>query len=361
MNRNDLRQLQSLQDSPSVSILMPTHRSHPENRQDPIRLKNLIAEMTNHLTAEYDRHESAPILGQLDALVTQIDFRYTLDGLALFASQGFSRRFFLPFPVQERIVIGEKFSIRDLLFALNRSPRYWVLVLSEKPTRLYEGSREILTEVVAGDFPLAHLGPGGAESLPGGFGIKRSAIRDEYDRQFFRHVDEAFSSFATNDPVPVIVVGVKRNLAFFQEVTKHSQLVVGVVEGSHDRTSPSKIGELVWPLVQAWMANQRKEVFGEFEKAVGTGRSVSGVQAVQQAVEEGRGAVLLVEQGFHYVVGPDSIGTGLIPTDKHAKTDGSDDIVDELIDNTLSKGGKVVFMEAGMLADYQRIALILRF
>lgn len=37
------------QDSPCISLYQPTHRHHPENQQDPIRYRNLLAEMENSL------------------------------------------------------------------------------------------------------------------------------------------------------------------------------------------------------------------------------------------------------------------------------------------------------------------------
>ena len=74
---------------------------------------------------------------------------------------------------------------------MNRTPRYWVLALSEKPTRLYEATRDDLIEIQDGGFPITHEGPGGEQPLLGGFGIKKSAYRDEYHRKFFRQIDAA--------------------------------------------------------------------------------------------------------------------------------------------------------------------------
>ncbi len=61
----------------------------------------------------------------------EIDYRYALDGLAIFVNQDFARKFYLPFPVRERVSIDESFATRDLVMAMNRAPRYWVLALSE--------------------------------------------------------------------------------------------------------------------------------------------------------------------------------------------------------------------------------------
>jgi len=134
MNRLDVQLLQSIRGYPAVSILLPTHRRSPDNLQDPIRVKNLVQQATERLLAEFSKRDVEPLLARLEALVARIDYRYTLDGLALFVNRDLAREFYLPFAVKERVIIGETFATRDLVLALNRSPRYWVLVLSEKPT-----------------------------------------------------------------------------------------------------------------------------------------------------------------------------------------------------------------------------------
>ena len=119
-----------------------------------------------------------------------------------------------------------------------------MLVLTEKPTRLFDATTNILTEYTAKPFPMIHKGPGGASRLPGGQGINRSAVRDESHRQFFRQVDEALATLQKEDHLPVVVVGVDRYLAFYQEITKDPDAIVGVVAGSKDDPSPSALARL---------------------------------------------------------------------------------------------------------------------
>jgi hypothetical protein len=98
-----------------------------------------VTEATNRLLGEFSRRDVEPLLSRLEALVNDIDYRYTLDGLALFVNRDIGRQFILPFTLPERVVVDETFWTRSLVFALNRTPRYWVLALSEQPTRLFEG------------------------------------------------------------------------------------------------------------------------------------------------------------------------------------------------------------------------------
>jgi hypothetical protein len=361
MNRSNVRLLRSIRGYPAVSILLPTHRTSPDNLQDPIRVKNLVQQAAERLLAEFSKREVESLLARLEALAARIDYRNTLDGLALFVNRDLAREFCLPFAVKERVIIGETFATRDLVFALNRSPRYWVLVLSEKLTRLYEGLRDDLIELAEGGFPMTYEGPGATEPLPGGFGIRKSAYRDERQRQFFRQVDDAFGQMAAADPLPVVLAGIDRYLAFFNEVSVNKDQIVATLTGSHDKTSPAELVQLVWPLIREYLARQRRQVLQELDEAVGVQRCVSGIGEVWRAAQGGRGATLLVEQDYHCPARLDASGLHLTPADDPTAPGVIDDAVDDLIATVLDKGGHVVFVNKDALRAYQSIALITRY
>jgi len=361
MNRHDVYLLQQINGYPAVTITLPTHRTAPENRQDPIRVKNLVKQVADRLLQEFGKREIGTLLVRLEKLAESIDFRYTLDGLALFVNPDFARVFYLPFKLNERIIVDETFFTRDLVFAMNRTPRYWTLALSEKPTRLFEGTREYLTEIQEEGFPMVHGGPGGEQALPGGPGVQKSAYRDERHHQFFRQVDAALKPFMTDDPLPLAVVGVDRYLAFFNEVSAHKSAILTTLTGNHDKTSAHELGKLVWPLVKANLAGQRQQVLSELDKAIGERKFASTVGEAWRLAGEGRGRLLLVEEDFHFPARVDESGRNITAADDPTAPDVIDDAVDEIIETVLRKQGQVVFVDNGQLDAHGRIALILRY
>ena len=80
MNRQEIKLLQQINSYPAVTITLPTHRTSPENRQDPIRVKNLVEQATKRLLEEYSKREIAPLLDRLEQLAEGIDYRHTLNG-----------------------------------------------------------------------------------------------------------------------------------------------------------------------------------------------------------------------------------------------------------------------------------------
>jgi hypothetical protein len=361
MNRHDVRLLQAIRDYPSVSIILPTYRTAPENQKDPIRVKNLVKEAENRLLQEFTWREIDSLTSRLNDLVEHIDYQYTTEGLAIYVNKDFARAFALPFKPVEQVVVGETFATRNLVLTLNRTQRYWVLALSDNTTRLFEGVRDSLVEITESGFPMANEGPGAATRLPGGQGINRSAYRDEKNREFYSSVDTAFKEFMIDDELPLVVAGVDRNLAFFQEVSSHTSAIIGTLRGNYDKTPAHELANLVWPLVKANRAVQVDEVLSELDAAISARRYAASITEVWQLSQEGRGSILIVETGFHYPARVDETGLFLTPAEDATAPDVIDDTVDDVIEAVMSKGGKVVFVDDGVLEKYQHIAMILRY
>jgi hypothetical protein len=358
--RRELKRLQGQRDYPSLSLLAPTHRTAPAKRKDRIVVKNLAAEGLDRLQGEFKKREVAGLVQNLNRLVDRVDWEHLLEGLALFASRDVATAVQLPFRPRARVVIDETFATRDLVYSLNRSPRYRVLVLTEKPTRLFDATTNVLTEYAAKPFPMVHTGPGGASRLPGGKGINRSAVRDEAHRQFFRKVDDALAAIQKDDHLPVVLVGVDRHVAFYQEVTKDSDAIVGVVAGSHDDPNPTALGRLVWPVFKSGATLRRTRALARLHEAVSANRHASGVDQVWRAAFEKRCQTLLVETGFEHPADLSPQGDRLLPYSGRGSA-ALDDAVDEVIERVIADGGDVFFYDPGVLDLHQRIAAVLRY
>jgi hypothetical protein len=361
MNRADVIRLQSVVGTPAISVLVPTHRTSPDNQQDPIRVRNAVNEAISRVTEEYGAREMSDLVAELKAMAEEVDYQHTLDGLAIFVSDEVAEKHYLPYPVRERVVIGETFATRDLVLAMNRSPRYWVLALSEQPTRLYEATHTVLTEFIGHGFPMTHKGPGGGSALRGGHGLSPSKQRDEGQRVFFRAVDEALGEVLSEDPLPVILAGIGRNHAFYQEITQHGDSIVGTITGSHDRTSPHELAELAWPAMEESQALRRAGDLEEFGNAIGAQKYASGIDDSWRLASEGRAEVVLVEEDYHFAGRLEDEGLRIVPVDDPAEEGVMEDVIDELVELVIARGGRAVFVPNGALEEHQRVGLILRY
>src|SRR6266496_6474387 len=98
LKRTDLQQLIVTNGKWHVSLYMPTHRVGNEQQQEPIRLRNLLAQAKKNLL-EYDvrRPDVQEIMQPAEELLMNRDFwQNPSEGLAIFISKDVSRIYRLP-------------------------------------------------------------------------------------------------------------------------------------------------------------------------------------------------------------------------------------------------------------------------
>jgi len=141
LSRSDLDELVAIGASPAISIYLPTHAAGREIRQDHIRLKNLLSSAAERLSPQRRKAEIEALLAPAEALVADNDFwRHQEQGLAVFLAPGFSRVHKLPMEMSEKMALGSPFLIKPLLPLLDDDGLFWLLTISAKHTRLYQGS-----------------------------------------------------------------------------------------------------------------------------------------------------------------------------------------------------------------------------
>ena len=322
-----------------------------------MRLRNLSATARHRLEEELGARESAGIVGRLEAGVASIDLRNPGSGVSVFVTPSETHVFSLPFSVPERVVINDAFDTRDLARGLARDPRFRVLALAGKPTRLFEGSGSTLAEVLTAGFPMFVEGAHGEPLASGGYS-RHSSRSDEEQRRFFRQVDHALSAHAAADPLPLVVAGTERDVAYFDEVTGHREMVIGRLPGNHEITPPDRLAALAAPLIEEHLATQRATAVAELAEAIGTEHAVVGIKRVWERAVEGRGRVLLVEDGFEYPAR--IVDRRLEPAGDADAPEVLDDATDTLVDIVFEKGGDVVFVTPDALGVHGPVALLLR-
>jgi len=282
-------------------------------------------------------------------------------GVVLIATSDGGETHRLPFPVREAVALASTPATRFLLQGLRRSPRYRVLVLSDRAARLFEGVRDELLEVRNGGFPMwADIVPRDRRAVAGPFARKRGRDDKERWRAFHRDVDRAVTDINRDDPLPLVLMGVKRSTGLFEAVTRNNEAVIARIDGAFEHASPHDIGTTVWPTLREFLRWRRNQAVNELKAAVPAGRAVTGIDEVWQLGRQGRGRLLVVEETFRGEPACEVDGRLVPANGTGGDASIMDDPVDELIEHVVRAGGSVEFVGSGALADAGRIGLILR-
>ena len=232
---------------------------------------------------------------------------------------------------------------------MQRSIHYYVLSLSEQTNRLYEGFRDKLIDIQDNNFPF---------EIPIDAGNPLS--KDTQIRDFLHQTNQHFAHYYEQDPLRLVVVGEKSNLAIFEALTTHQDVLIGMVEGDYTATSSHDLGMIVWPVVKEAIGAANKNALRDLAAADKVKKVVFGIDAVGQLAETETGATLFVEEDYHVKGSIRKTDQSLIISKHVNLLEVIDDVVDIIIEKVLKMGGTVSFLNSGSLIEFERIALILR-
>ncbi|MFO7924329.1 MAG: hypothetical protein R6U58_11615 [Bacteroidales bacterium] len=355
MERNLLKIIRNQVDYPNVSILMTTHKTAPDNKQDTMVLKKLSKQAEKRLKREFNSRNIKGLLEKLKKTVASIDLRHNLDGLAIFLNNNFEKVVRLPFPVKDRIIIDGSFATRDLIRAMNRGINYYTLSISAGFVRLFEAYRDRFSEITESGFPYANPFPRGS-NLEESTSLKETRLKE-----FFKMVDKSFVQIHNQHPMPLVIAGVEKNIALYREISGLPDKIITAMEGNYDNISSYELAQIVWPKVKEIMAQQRKEALKNLDKAIGRKRLVTGIDEVWQLATQNRGELLVVEEGFHQSAKINNYANSITLVNDHGHTGATDDLVDDIAEKVVSTGGRVIFAENGSLNNYDHIALVIKY
>lgn len=336
MKNSDLVAASRLDASTAVSIYAPTHKRAPENQGDRIVVKNLLTRALEQIEALGPKRDYQKLIDNLNQGFDSIDWAHTTEGIGLLVSHDGFWKYDLSHSPNEQLTVSDRFSITELAKTVNKSWEYYLLVLSESPTRLFRGDRESLVEL-KGDFPLDHTGRGGSAGLPTGFGQQTSVIVNEEHRKFFRKVSDSLAKAMAQESLPLFATGVERFLSFWKEVAPE-QTPAATIEGSYDFMTEAELSTKVWPVVQEYFRSENKRVLEHLEIARGNNSYAGGFDEVLEVANAGRVARLVVSD------------------DETANP-----LTEAAVRLTLQSGGEVSFVPATELKAFSVIAADLRY
>jgi len=351
-----LNRLKNIQSEDCITVIANTHRTSPDNRRDPILLKNLVTEAEERLAKIHDKRTAEGYADKLKALADSIDHNHNLEGLLLFVNDSVAEAIRIPVKVTDRVVIDGTFATRDLIRALHQQQSYYVLVLSRQNARLIEASSDRLVGEIKGDFPMDY----GALYTTDKEALTKAKGTDNLIEEFFNRVDKAFQEHWNKQPLPLVLVSEKRNHDHFLKVTENNRIIV-TLDRNRDKEKSHHIVADAWPEVKEAFAQKNARRIEELGQAVAAQKCLSDFDDIWRAVREGRGQTLFVQVGLFQPAKIDGDGILLLEEREQQSQGFIDDVVDEMIEINLRFGGDTVFLEKGALADFKGLALTVRY
>lgn len=343
---------------PSVTISYNTHRTHPENEQDRVVLKNLLSEAQERLMSNYKQSDISELLKKISRISDEIDNEHNLESMHIFLSNDSQKIVKTTWPVpQNAAFISEKFALRGLIEADSRSKEYLVLLLSQGGAILYEALNDsVVNEVKDGGFAFPET-PYLTENNEQASDAEK---KDNLVREYLNVIDKALLQVCRKTDLKCVVVCLEDTYSKLMQITDDSGIYLGHVAIDYNKSEPHEIVMQSYELIQGIQTIERKELLEEIEIAVSSDKVISDLQEIFQAAIDGRGELLIVNQDFVQAVKMTSDRTFEISDDTQGR-ELIGDIVNAITFEILKNKGRVAFATAKELSSHGDIVLKTRY
>ena len=371
LTRDRLRSLVQAEAGPCISLYIRTHRHHPENAEDPIRLKNALKEAERLLSSRCTATEVRALLDPVAALPQLDAWRYQGDGLGILRSSDMLEQFRLPFPVSELVVVADSFHVRPLIRGLHAHERYFLVAISQKSVALYQGSMNTLTRMEVPGLPesLAALaddrghrpvvsGHGSARGL-GGPGVHAGGgdppSTEAELLPYFREIDRALQQALPKNDAPVILAGVQYYLPIYRKISQLKHLASEIVAGSPDAMTLDELQSRAWLVAEQVLAKHQDKAIENYHRAASQGRTSEDVEAIALKAQRGQVRRLFLADG-HRIWGRIDADTGRLHRTDTQQDGRDDDVLDDMAESVLVHGGEVLTLSRECMPGGKEVA-----
>jgi hypothetical protein len=356
--KQQLENLATEKNTPCVTISLNTHRTHPDNAQDVIELKNLLKETEERVVNEFGKRSVSSLLERLSEVENEIDVNYNLGSLHIYLSNNTKEIIKSTWPTNENgVYISNTFNVRSLIKSYNRSEEYLILLLSQSGVKLYKAiNGEILNEIKNEDFPFSENTHYNTHSDKG----SDSKHLDDLVREFINKVDKAVVKINNETRLNCFVICTEDNFSRLIQIADKSKIYSGHANIDYNKTDTNYIAKQGWEKVKILQHNLRTEAINEIKEAVGQGNVLTDLQEIHQAAIDGRGDLLMMDEDYTQPVFMTGERTFELVTDK-TKPDIIDDITSNVAWEIFAKKGRVFFTKQEEIKDIGKIVLKTRY
>jgi hypothetical protein len=359
---------------------MPTHRTHPDNLQDPILFKNLVKKLEQSLLQQYSVPEVTILLLPFVALENNEGFwNNTSEGLAVFGTAGMFRTIGLPLSMEELTVVADSFHTKPLRRYLQSVERYNVLGLSLHDYHIYEGNRHSLTELaLASGIPknikealgdeltekhstVASYGGVGGESSNMHHGHGGKADQGDIDAErFFRFVAKTINDhYSSLSGLPLILAALPEHHNLFHRVSNILSLLPDGIDVNPKSVEKGELAKRAWKVMEPYYNGIIDKACDVYQQAKSKGIGSDNISDIAAAAAAGRVDTLMIEADLQ-IPGKIISDTGSIEKGD-LENPKMDDLLDDLGELVTKMGGKVMVIPHEKMPAQTGIACVLRY
>ncbi|MEP6596108.1 MAG: hypothetical protein ABJA71_09170 [Ginsengibacter sp.] len=343
---------------PCISLIMPFNPKMGQKKELGHKLKTATRKIENELLKDYPADKAMPVLKKLGQLIKELDYNTHKTSIAIFISPLIEKVYYLDMPVEEKIFVDESFEIRDLICCKKQIHKYLLVVLSGKWIKVHLGDDEQFIPILSN---VAENVAGCKKDIPEKVGNLSELNKTKEIKLdiFLRHTDNGLHLLLMAYKLPLFVMGTPKKIEHFKRITHNESHVAEYIPGNFEEMTESELHKIMETYVADWEKVVQHDLLNQVDEARSQKKLAIGIKEVCKATSQKRVKLLVVEKNFIFPAQESSTSQAISGHDDSANNAFYiKDVVNDVIEKVLTRGGEVDFVEEGLLKKYHRIVLI---
>ena len=371
ISKKELLELTQMQDSPAVSVFIPTHRAGKEtlNGEDALKLKNQLKEVKHKLEKMgIHKNDIKKFTAPISNLISDKEFwRHQSDGLAVFLTEDKFKTYTVPVHFEEFNTVSNEFYLKPLMPLFNGDGFYYLLTLKADAVSFYEGTRHSITEievddltpsrledVVGYDFEQKSLQFRSQQGTQGEGAFHGHAKNEEKAKnellQYFRAIDKGLMKILHSDQNPPMVVAcLDYHFPIYKEANSYQNLYPKHISGNPADMDSLELQERAWDLLKSHFSQKRQEKKALFQELSKSGKTSTDLNEILTAAQQGKVDTLFIEKNGD-ILGRYNYETGLLTAENSTNSTGIP-LLNFAAVKVFEQGGKVFLEDKENLPD----------
>ncbi len=316
INEKDFKELANYKNDTCVSIFIPTQRAGKEvlEGKNKKHLHSEWVQIRKHLKEQKVDESIIDKIGEpIEKLIEDRDFwRHQSDGLAIFTSPDFFKKFTIPVNFEAYHYVGNEFYVKPLVPAMTGDGKFNILAIQLEDVKLFEATRYSIAPIEIDDLTPGRLeervgfdykekalqfrtqGEGGEKTQFHGHGGSERDEKTEI-KQFFRAVDQGLREYLVKENLPLVVYCQDYLFPIYKDANTYNHLVDEVIPGNPNDSDLLGIHKKALEIMESHLHDSRNEKIEKYKELSSTENTTSAISDIIPAVYQGKVDTLFIE------------------------------------------------------------------
>lgn len=326
----DLKVLNEVQVGPMVSIYLSKETTVFEQKNLTDRWKEALLKAEYYLLKDYTRSFVNHFMQELNSAsyIEKLSELGALDkGFVVFYSKEFSGYLRVQSPINDLVIVADSFHIKPLIRIKNNERGFFIVTMSSRAINV----------LIENEGHLLRLDS--YRNEPGIDGKNRKSSQD-----FFLHAAGELNKLFSAYRLPVVLAGVKDHVGHMKKIVNQTMLLDEAIIGNVEKMKADELQARVFAILAPYYAKIEAGAMGELDLAIKRDRAVTYLEDIAVSAVYGKVKKLFVVEN-RFVWGSINNRTGEVNVTPRRVNAHDDDVLDDLCQLVLAKGGEVVVVK----------------